>query len=150
MGRRVTIPDDLMRDATTRTTNLVGLSTVDNRKPAPRKVVFSVSGRPVPWSVPKTVRRKNPALVSWQAIVNLFARRAMAGRRPMAGRVAIRFVFYLNPSPSDPDTTNLQKACEDALQNAVIEKDRQTSDIRSTRVFQDGWEGVTVIVEALK
>jgi hypothetical protein len=64
------------------------------------------------------------------------------------GLVILDFVFYRQPSGTrkhwtdahvltalqkKPDTTNIQKACEDALSGFLFQDDRQVIDIRSRR-----------------
>lgn len=115
---------------------------------------FFVEGRPVPWSAPTTTRTghsfKNPRLVSWQKLVGDLAYLAMRPDPPYSHPVRLDLIFYLTVrGGSRPDTSNLGKALEDALQGKVIVNDKQVCDIRSRRVIGTG-EGVMIQVFAME
>jgi Holliday junction resolvase RusA-like endonuclease len=58
--------------------------------------------------------------------VNVLAATQRARRRPYGGPVRLEVTYYLRPRPGGvPDTSNLTKAFEDALQGAVIRNDTQ-------------------------
>ncbi len=110
-------------------------------EPGTEIVSFTVLGRAVPWSAPTTTRSghayKNPALVTWQQTVNLVARSWKVGR-PYEGPVRIDVNAYIKrKSGASPDVTNVIKAIEDSLQNAVIKNDRQVRVIHGGLFFDD-------------
>jgi Holliday junction resolvase RusA-like endonuclease len=93
----------------------------------------TIPGRAVPWKSP-TLGRNGGAIRSrgygqykaWQATVNVLAATQRARRRPYGGPVRLEVTYYLRPRPGGvPDTSNLTKAFEDALQGAVIRNDTQ-------------------------
>jgi Holliday junction resolvase RusA-like endonuclease len=113
---------------------------------------FSVPGRPVPWSVPPKLRRKAPRLKAWQRTVNLAARLAMGNRPPHDGPVRLFLVFCL-ARPNErrlPDSTNLQKGVEDALQLTTYLNDTQVAAVECVRVVvaDASKEGVGIVVQA--
>jgi Holliday junction resolvase RusA-like endonuclease len=93
----------------------------------------TVPGRAVPWKAP-TIGRNGGAVRSrgycqykaWQSLVNALAAVQRPRRRPYGGPVVLEVVYYLRPRPGGvPDTSNLTKAFEDALQGAAYHDDRQ-------------------------
>ena len=150
MARRtLMIPKVMLKAATVRQVKLPDLSMMDRRRPAPKKVVFSVAGRPVPWKVSRR-GTKNPALVAWQEWIGHQAHMAMAGRRPMEGPVRLRMAFRLNVRPGRvPDLRNLCKAAEDALNGICFVDDTQVCRDGNGRDIVAGWQGVSIIVESL-
>jgi Holliday junction resolvase RusA-like endonuclease len=115
-------------------------------------VDFYVPMRPVPWSVPMVLRTgrsiKSKRLLSWQKAVATCCRMAMGRTEPYAGPVRLDFEFHLTKrAGSLPDTSNLTKAAEDALQGVAIVNDRAVWGITSRRVVGDG-DGARVRVYA--
>jgi Holliday junction resolvase RusA-like endonuclease len=104
---------------------------------------FAVESRPVPWSVPFVTRSgasiKDKRLVGWQHAVKKAARDAMAGKHPYPGPVRLEVWFYLTEArnKSVPDTSNLTKGSEDALQGLVIVNDRQVCEVHASREIGD-------------
>jgi Holliday junction resolvase RusA-like endonuclease len=124
---------------------------------------FALTGyRPIPWKATvvgtqhtRTGKRyrfvtKDPTLVAWQEVVALHARLAMAGRRPYEGAVELRMDFTLRPIKGrmTPDTCNLTKSTEDALQGIVIADDRQVVSLVAAR-WEGREEGAVIEVRAL-
>jgi Holliday junction resolvase RusA-like endonuclease len=72
---------------------------------------FEVSGRPVPWGVPRAKKLpggewkypKDERLRAWQRIVADAAIQAMGDRSPFLGPVMIRFVFFGEPPAGHRD-----------------------------------------------
>lgn len=102
---------------------------------APGTVVAegSIRGRAVPWKAP-TLGRNGGAVrtrgyvqyKTWQEAVGLVAATQRRLRRPYGGAVRLEVTYYLAPRPGSlPDTSNLTKAFEDALQGVVIRNDTQ-------------------------
>jgi Holliday junction resolvase RusA-like endonuclease len=93
---------------------------------------------------------KDPSLKAWQTTVALFSRLAMAGRKPHEGPVALGLDFDLaRLATSNPDTTNILKAFEDALQNICFVNDSQVVRVLMARHDREP-EGVDVAVWALE
>jgi Holliday junction resolvase RusA-like endonuclease len=121
--------------------------------PAARLICeFYVPQRPVPWKVPQTTRTghayKPVKLVSWQRSVATCCKMAMGRGKPYAGPVTLEFIFHLTKRAGGlPDTSNLTKAAEDALQGVAIVNDRAVWRITSSRVIGDG-DGALVRVYA--
>lgn len=101
---------------------------------------------------------------AWQSIIEAYAiqywRSDEGPGDTLTGPVRLEFMFYLTRPkrakyayPSKSDVTNLQKACEDALQHIIFENDSQVVVTSSRKAFvpagQD--EGFTVVrVESLQ
>ncbi len=120
-------------------------------EPGTMLACFTVPGRAVPWKAPSTTRTghsyKDPKLVSWQNYVWVRALQAMMGK-PYKGPVYLHIkAFIKRQRGAAPDITNIVKAIEDALQNAVIVNDRQTVAIHARRAWDDN-ERVVITVEA--
>lgn len=108
-------------------------------------VTLVIPGRPVPWSVPiigkgasgKGIARKEPRLLAWQKVVELAARKAMAGlgAGPEPGPVAVEAAYSLARRGNPPDLNNLDKALADALQEVVFVNDRQVCAWKSRRML---------------
>jgi Holliday junction resolvase RusA-like endonuclease len=96
--------------------------------------------RAAPWGVyTKSCRWSEKArLKAWQLRVAAEARLVTDMTRPAyRGPVAIRLTFFTAPLRLHQqvcDTSNLQKAAEDAVKGIVFEDDRQVWDIHSTRL----------------
>jgi Holliday junction resolvase RusA-like endonuclease len=93
----------------------------------------TIPGRAVPWKAP-TIGRNGGAIRSrgysaykaWQSAVNALAGPQRRSRRPYGGPVRLEVTYYLAPRPGcPPDTSNLTKAFEDALQGVAIRNDTQ-------------------------
>ncbi len=117
-------------------------------KPAPVELLppgtliakVELPARAVPWKAPQIFRnggkRKDPSLRAWQTEVALRARLAMAGRSAYAGPVRLGIVVELRRKPgSPPDTTNLQKAIEDAGQKIIYVNDTQVISATTERIL---------------
>jgi Holliday junction resolvase RusA-like endonuclease len=116
---------------------------------------FRVPARPIPWKVPVVVRGrkkaiKDKSLKGWQEFVAFFAALAMRGKKPHEGPVALGLDFDLVRLPtSNPDTTNLLKSTEDALQNICFLNDSQVVRVLMARHDREP-EGVDVAVWAME
>jgi Holliday junction resolvase RusA-like endonuclease len=106
--------------------------------------LIGIDGRPVPWKAPTTTRTghsfKDKRLVAWQKRVADEAAEVMRvlGRDPYAGPVSLSMCFELKRKAGRaPDTSNLGKAAEDALQGVVIVNDTQVGFIESKRIIGD-------------
>ena len=108
--------------------------------PPPRNLSFTVPGQPVPWGVHTRYETSDSKdrLKTYQDMVRVAARQAMQGRPPHEGPVTLEMWFHLQIPDSagkrpetiarwierhlimKPDTTNLQKAAEDALTEQSI------------------------------
>lgn len=93
----------------------------------------TIPGRAIPWKSP-TIGRNGGAMRSrgygaykaWQSLVNALAAPQRRSRRPYGGPVRLEATYYLAPRPGiPPDTSNLTKAFEDALQGSVYRNDSQ-------------------------
>lgn len=100
---------------------------------------FRIPHRAVPWKAPHTTRTghsyKDKTLVDWQETVKLYARLAMAGSKPYSFPVELHMTFWLEPGGRYPDTSNLTKGSEDALEEIVFVNDRQVTDNVARRRF---------------
>ena len=111
---------------------------------------FRVPGRAISWSVPeigkdqhgKRWALKEKRLTAWQQCVAAHARKAWGcGERAHLGPVGLSLWFYIRQNGAIPDLTNLEKACEDALQGVIIGNDRSVCAKHSERYFlPDGEE----------
>jgi Holliday junction resolvase RusA-like endonuclease len=116
---------------------------------------FRVPGHPVPWQHHEGYgkhARKPRALKEWQehiALIALYAMGAAGRHTPYAGPVRFRAEFTVRARGKIGDLTNLQKACEDAVQGIVIVNDSQVVGWSSTRRV-GGDEGVTIAVETVE
>lgn len=116
---------------------------------------FRVAGHPVPWRHHEgygKYARKPRALKAWQetvATMALYAMGAAGNRTPYAGPVRLSAEFTVRGRGKVGDLTNLQKACEDALQGIVIVDDTQVVGWSSTRRIGAD-EGVTIAVETVE
>lgn len=125
-----------------------------NRLPAGTLVCrVVVPGRACPWSVPVVTRSgvgvKKRRLVDWQKLIQLYARIAMGQRPPYGCPVRLALHFELRPRAGRmPDTTNLQKGSEDALQGIILLNDSQVHEVRAVRTV-GGEDRTTIEVVAL-
>ena len=120
-----------------------------------------VPGRPVPWVAPKVGRnggcvptRSYKRYQDWQLLVRHTAAVQRPRRKhwPFGGRVELRMRFVLRPrgGRGNPDTSNIVKSTEDAIQGVLIVNDSQVDRIRVERVFSGTEpEGVSYQVIAL-
>lgn len=121
---------------------------------------------PEPWAIgPVGVNRKsgrisayvgrNQQLHAYKEGVADHVKRIWGDRPILDGKVRLTFYFwrqrseYTTPAARkhrkhEADVTNLQKACEDAMQGIVFENDRDNTDVRSVMVEQG--EGVTPLI----
>lgn len=121
---------------------------------------------PEPWAIgPVGVKRnagkisayvgRNQQLHAYEAGVADHVKRLWDGRPPLEGKVKLTFYFWRQRSEyktaqsrthrkHEADVTNLQKACEDAMQGIVFTNDRDNSDVRSVMVDQG--EDVTPLI----
>jgi Holliday junction resolvase RusA-like endonuclease len=133
--------------------------TVISAQPVPtaqsvHKYQWTVPGQPAPWVVQ---RWKSPRHLSASGVIRMRDYQDLIqgcfiqkfGPPPRhKGLVILDFVFYRTPGGTRkhwtdahvldalqrrPDTTNIQKACEDALSDFLFEDDKQVIDIRSRR-----------------
>jgi len=116
---------------------------------------FVLDINPEPWAVgPAGVARKNGKLIPYigpnkqlQAYQN--AIKELIGEQPkfIDGKILLRFYFWRNRAEyetpqarthrkHEADTTNLQKATEDALQGILFKNDKDVVDIHSKMVAQ--------------
>jgi Holliday junction resolvase RusA-like endonuclease len=103
----------------------------------------TVPGRAVPWKSPTISRnggvvptRGYCSYKSWQEVVHTLATTQRRRRRPYGGPVMLQVTYYLHPRPEGtPDTSNLTKAFEDALQGAAIRNDSQVAAHLARRVI---------------
>ncbi len=119
------------------------------------EVKFEVKGDPVPWTVQVRKAERSQAfqrMQAWQTQIQAAARVAWTGkgREQMTGPVDIRIVFHIKKR--GPDTTNMFKAAEDAMQGIVYVNDSQSDGICADRVIdgslREGW--TFIHVEELK
>ncbi len=111
---------------------------------APGVVICSgvIEGRAVPWKAPHTSRRGGcvptrdyKRYTTWLGTVRAGAKRLMGRKRPYGGPVEMEVTYYLAPRPGTlPDTSNLTKAFEDALQGVVYRNDGQVCRVVAARV----------------
>lgn len=109
---------------------------------------------PVPWSASQKGRNgfydkksKDKEHVKWQL-------KGQYRDIPLAGHVSLDFIFFIpipkatskaqrkqmlerRILPTSPDVTNMQKLYEDCLQGIVIDNDRFSSKISSTRYYSE-------------
>lgn len=103
-----------------------------------------IPGRAVPWKAPKVNRygrvistREYSRYLAWQQEVHLRSTTHRCGRRrwPYGGPVALAIRFYLrHDNRTNPDTSNLVKAFEDALQGTIYENDTQVCRVTAERI----------------
>jgi len=92
------------------------------------------------------ISAKDPSTKTYQDLINLQARAAMAGRKPIAGAVRLEATFHIAVPPTwpkykrtmalagdlypcpRPDLTNLVKCIEDAMSGLVFEDDAHVVD----------------------
>ena len=109
---------------------------------------IEIVGKPVAWQRARVnhqtrVHFKSVEMASWQRLVGLFARQAMAGTRPFSGPVSVDLLVLLLPPQSwsakrreravggyelpatRPDVDNYCKAILDALNNIGYVDDAQ-------------------------
>lgn len=92
---------------------------------------------------------KDRGLRAWQDLVAVYARLAMAGKEPCAAPVALCLdIDILRLPTSNPDTTNLLKSFEDALQGICFVNDSQVSRVLMARHDREP-EGVEVSIWAI-
>ena len=104
-----------------------------------------IPGRAVPWKAPKVTRyggivqtREYKRYRAWQDEVHLRAATHRCGRRrwPYCGPVSLSLRFYLRrDGRGNPDTSNLVKSFEDALQGAIYANDSQVYRVTAERIF---------------
>jgi Holliday junction resolvase RusA-like endonuclease len=113
-----------------------------------------VEGKAVSWKAPPIIRERSATghkgkrrvahwdrdykrFTGWIAEVKLQAEPCTIGRRGVyGGPVKLRVVFYVHCQREqwEPDTTNLVKAFEDALQGVVYANDRQVKETHARKI----------------
>jgi len=105
--------------------------------------------RAVPWSAADVGRGhgyKDPRLEAWQAEVAMKTGVARRVRQPYEGPVEVNVVARFAKGPI-PDTTNVMKGIEDAMQGVVYANDRQVIRNACERT-QTGYDVVRISVRA--
>ena len=136
-------------------------------------IVFVVPGTPVGKGRPKFARRGNfvttytpEKTASYENLVKIAAGRAMSGRAPIDGAVAVSLSIYVTPPASwsqkkqraalsgeiypttKPDIDNVEKAVFDAMNEIVWKDDKQVVDVDKKKRYAIKAE-VVVQVRAL-
>jgi Holliday junction resolvase RusA-like endonuclease len=115
----------------------------DDHEPAGTLIASGVvPGRAVSWKAPGVARnggfyggRDYKRFKEWKQTVQVLSRLACRRKGLYRGPVEVLATFYLRPGGNVPDTSNLFKAFEDGLQDAVIHNDRQVAVTRGVRVL---------------
>jgi len=105
------------------------------RRRAVRRVEFVVEGNPIPKGRPRVVLSRRPdryrahaftppQTKAWERVVGWAARRAMDGREPLRGDLAVVLEFFRQNAIAC-DLDNLAKAITDALNGICYHDDRQ-------------------------
>ena len=133
---------------------VISAQPVRTAQSAVHKYEWTVPGQPAPWVVQ---RWKSPRHLSASGVLRMRDYQELIqacfmvkyGAAPRhEGLVILNFIFYRQPSGGRkrwtdahvidalqrrPDTTNIQKACEDALSGFLFQDDKQVIDIHSRR-----------------
>lgn len=123
------------------------------RLPLPEGTVLldvAIEDRAVPWKAPTVTRSgrsfKDDRLVEWQDDVRKYGELNRTIDEPYWGPVEVSVTARFAKGPL-PDTTNLIKAVEDALQGVVFVNDKQVTRNSGDRT-QAGYDLARIVVKA--
>ena len=101
-------------------------------------VQFRVLGDPLPKQSFRATRGggfTDPRIKAWQNTVSWEARRVMAGRQPLEGRLAAELTFFRRTLGA-VDLDNLSKAALDGMQGIVFLDDKQIYQLRAMKLHR--------------